>query len=337
MKQFLALFLVSALVISASAELNLQSLSDLLTGFTSGLNYPELNPSLENCSIALNKTKKYANDVVDASEQENPEAFANAVSSFGFTFAQSIRSCGKVIRLVRTLADTIGSSVNNISQDSLSTRLFTNLMAFNMKFNAVKNNFKSGNFLATGENLAEIFKLFVFNDLEIPHRNLAQLEEFTAMLGASPNVAIDILGVIVGVQGFIEEANTTIVVDHYTALVNDSSFFLGQFPALEEAIKAANFSAVVAIATSIYKYIGIVVADYALVKQETVAFVQRDLPLFEDEQKVAKAVESLFLDLPTTLNNIQRIVNSYKIADYRELGHGSGGIYNQLRNGAIGK
>jgi len=329
MKQFLALFLVSALVFTASAELNVKAVHELLTGFTNGLNFPELNPSFENCSIAINLTKQYANDVVNASEQENPEAFATAVSSFGFSFAASIRSCGKAIRLVRTLLDTVTVEMRNLTQDSLVTHLFTNLMAFTTKFNALKLNFQNGNFLATGENFAEIFKLLVFHGEEPhTHRQLLQINEVVK------KVELDVDGLLLGVQGFIEEANTTIVVNHYTGLVNDTTFFVNQFGALQEAIQAENFSAIVAIVTNVYKYMGIVSKDYALVKNETSAFIHRDLPLFDNEEKISKAVESLFTDLPTTLTNIMRITNAYKVKDHREVGHGSGAVYNQLRKGA---
>jgi len=333
--KFLALVCISALVISASADINAKAMTDLFSGFTMGLNYPELNPSFHNCSMAMNKSKQYASDVIVASEQENPEAFATAIANFGFNFAQTIRSCGKAMKTARALFDTIGQELNNISQDSLSTRFFTNLVAFNMKFSAMKYAFQNGNFLAAGENLAEIFKLFVFKSLEIPtHRQLGALENVADMVGAPRKLAADFSGVLLGVQGFLEEGNTTIVVDHYTGFVNDTTYFAGRFPALQQAIVSENFSAVITIVTDIYKYIGIVSTGYTQLKGETSAFIQRDLPLFDDETKIAKAVESLFTDLPTTIVNVMRISNAYKSADYREVGRGSGGFYNQLRKGA---
>jgi len=330
--RFLALFFVSALVISASAELNTKAINDLFVGFTRGMNYPELNPSFVNCSITSNKTKQYAYDVVVASEQENPEAFATAVSNFGFSFAASIRSCGKAARLTRTLFEIIGNDARNVSKDTLMTRIITNIPAFTLKYNALKYAFQNANFVAAGQNFAEILKLFLYNALEMSTPQLEEVDDL--VLIDAPKLAVDFFGLVLGIQGFIEEANTTVVVDHYTSFVNDTTYLFGRFPALQDAITAENFSAIVNIVTDIYKYIGVVATEFQQVKAETTAFVQRDLPLFDNEAKVAKAVESLFFDLPTTLSNIMRISTAYKNADYRELGHGSGGIYNQLRKGA---
>jgi hypothetical protein len=333
MKQILSFVLVSALVFSATA--NLEVASQILTGFTLGLNYADLNPTLQNCSIAVNKTKQSAFEAVLASESAEPEVFEKAVSVYGFNFAHSIRVCGKALNTFRALVDSINTEVRNLSQDVLGTRVLTNLLTFNLKWTQLKTSFQNGDFKAVGEAIAEVFKLFVYNNIEIPTKVVRQLGALSELV--TTKMVIDFNATVLGIQGFIEEANTTIVVDHYTAFVNDTTSFVGQFSILEQAIESADFSKIIATVQTIYKLIGVVTADYSLVKLETVAFIQRDLPLFDNEQKIAQAVESLFLDLPTTIYNLQRITSSYKNADYRELGHGSGGIYNQLRNGAIGK
>jgi hypothetical protein len=236
------------------------------------------------------------------------------------------------MRLTRTVIEIIGTELANLTYNNLTTRFITNLGAFTTKFNALKYAFQNGNFVAAGENLAAIMKLFVFNALEI--QTPRQLDEDVEMIDVKPKLLPNVTFLTLGLLGFIEEANTTIVVDHYNALVNDTSLLAGQFPALQQAILDGNFPAIISIVTTIYQYIPTVVAEFQQIQTETTAFIQRDLPLFDNEEKVAKAVESLFLDLPTTISNILRISSAAKYNDYREVGHGSGAIYNQLRNGA---
>eukprot|EP00331_Platyophrya_macrostoma_P024589 CAMPEP_0176435412 /NCGR_PEP_ID=MMETSP0127-20121128/17301_1 /TAXON_ID=938130 /ORGANISM="Platyophrya macrostoma, Strain WH" /LENGTH=40 /DNA_ID= /DNA_START= /DNA_END= /DNA_ORIENTATION= len=39
--------------------------------------------------------------------------------------------------------------------------------------------------------------------------------------------------------------------------------------------------------------------------------------------------------MPTTITTVMRINNAYKAADFRELGHGTGALYNLMRAGAM--
>jgi hypothetical protein len=152
---------------------------------------------------------------------------------------------------------------------------------------------------------------------------------------AKEQALFDLNATVLGLLGFIEEANTTIVVDDYLALVNYTTVLVNQLTALETAIQAMDFTTIIAIANQL-PIIWVNCADYAVfLKNETIAFVQRDLPLFTNQTTLNKAVDALIWDLPTTLNNLHRIANATQNGDYREAGHGSGAFYNQLRNGAL--
>jgi hypothetical protein len=330
MKQILSLILVSALVLSATA--NVEAITQVINGFALGLGYADLNPTLANCSISINNTKTSAQEALIASEISEPEVFEQAVALLGYNFAHTFRVCGKVKLPLKELYESVNAQLKNLTRDDLRNRLFTNLYTFNLKWVQLKTKFVQKDFQAVGVTLAEMFKLFVYNSSEIP-RNRRQLGQIANLIKAK--IAFDLNATVLGVLGFIEEANTTVAVADYLSLVNDTTTLATQFTTLEDAIEKFDFQTIVSTVTSISVTLVDVGTDATILKKQTTDFIQRDLPLFTDEKKVTKAVESLFLDLPTTLTNIQRIVNSYKKADFRETGHGTGGLYNQLRNGAL--
>jgi hypothetical protein len=332
MKHILSIIFVSALVFSATAGPT--EIFRVLTGFTKGLDHADLNPTLQNCSESLenaklSSVKAYLNFV---NETKETDLFEKSVAQFGYDFAHSIRTCGKATLAMTDLWASITDQVKNLTREELSTRLLANLFTVNQKWKQYLSNLVDRELETAGQALADIFNILVFNK-NITSRTVRKLGEITKLF--EQRVVFDLNATVLGVLGFIEEANTTIVVNDYLTLVNDTTFFASQFPALENAIESFDFGAVVSIVTSISKYLFIVTTDAVTVQSQAAAFVQRDLPLFTDEQKITKAVEALFSDLPTTFINIERIVSAYKYADYRELGHGTGGVYNQLRNGAL--
>jgi len=331
MKQILSIILVSALVLSATA--NIDSALQILSGFTEAMNYADLNPSLENCSISINNTRTSALSAALAYESGNGDVLEQSVALFGYNFVHSFRVCSKAANSFKDFFGSLNIQVQNINRQELSNRLFANVFALNQKGVQVKSSLMQGDFKTAGRLIADMFRVLINNTSTETPRTVRQLGQITSLV--DPQVLVDLNAAVIGVLGFIEEANTTIAINDYLTLVNDTTFLANQFPILEKAIESFDFQTIVSTVTAISKYVFIIGNDAAIVKNQTIAFVKRDLPLFTDETKLVKAVEGLFFDLPTTLNNIQRIVNSYNKADYRELGHGAGGVYNQLRNGAM--
>ena len=158
--------------------------------------------------------------------------------------------------------------------------------------------------------------MVVLNELLLLFLNKDLLDEFADMVGVSSTLENHIYSLLQGSQGFIDQK----MVPEYTRLLQDLSALLSKFPTLEKVIKSEDFNATIEVTKEIYYQLISAAKDSFTFSQQLAAFLQNELSIFRDEQKVAKGIQALINNFPATLTNIQKIAAAYQNRDAQEVG-----------------
>jgi hypothetical protein len=327
--QIISLLVISTLLCSASAEFSLEPVAIFLESFAASINYADMNPTVENCSIYVNATRQAVLDLISLEIFDYPEELLIA---FGDNFAQATHYCGQAAMLIPSMIEYFQSGISNLTLKSFSTNILTNSYTINKDIFYLRYSVYKGLYDDSGELFAELLKILIFGDTKIPTaRQLYQLDELADMAGVSSTLADNIYSLLQGSQGFMDQA----IVPEYTRLLEDLGALLYKFPVLDKAIKAEDFNATMEVIRDLYYKLKTAAKDSVTFNQQLVAFLQKELAIFSDQQKVAKGIESLMKNLPVTLANIQKIAAAYQNKDAREVGTYIRAIFNQIRDGAM--
>jgi len=326
MKAILSFILVSVLAFSATADI--ETPFDAVIGFVNGLKYAELSPAIENCSLSIQETKHAFGNALFKMDQDN-EQFDLAFQYLFANTTHALRACSKIFTNLQSFVDKLLEETRNLSSTELGNHFFANMFNLNMKFTQMKSSFFQGDFKTAGAAFADIFKMIAYGNVDGPSRTIRQL------FSVRESVAFNINATYLGFLGFLEEANTTIAMDTFILFSNDTSKMADLANTLQAAIRNMDFATAITTLESMRVTSQLIFLDFATLNYQFTRFFERDLPLFDSAEQLQKVSQYMFANLPATMMNFQRIMNAYKNADYRELGHGAGALYNQLRAGAM--
>lgn len=326
--QAISLLVISALICSASARFSIYPVATFLESFAASLNYDDTNPTFANCSAYINATKEAALAIIHRNFMDYP---VELIYAFGDNFAEATHYCSKAAMKVPKTLQYFRDGLRNLTLKGFSMNILSNSYSINKNTFYLRYALYKGIYDDSGEIFADLLKIFIFGDVKIPvKRQLFELDQFADMVGASSTLESNIYSLLQGSQGFMDKA----MIPDFTKMLQDFSGLLSKIPALEKAIEAQDFPVIMDIAKDLYYKVMNTTQDSAAFNQQLVAFLQRELPTFQDKAKVAKGIESLVANLPVTLVNIQKIAVAYQNKDFKEVGQQIRVIFNQIRDGA---
>jgi len=326
MKSIVALLLVSA-VLSASA---VGPAHDLFDGFVTGLNDSYLTQDILSLHDAGDIVSTGIDQVIQAAKTHDVDAVASSLEELFADIHQFAVVSHNVLLDLENVLQTFANSSANFSTSVLMQHVQANTGRIMADFS----NATSGNPFTIGYTLADLLKIVALGNTTLPVSGARSVRKLLQN-GPYHDAITYALDVILFVQGFLEQANTTINVTDYQTFANDVTTSALLADSIVADIKTKNYSALFNDAHQFYANLYVTLNDTTALRVEVAQWINRDLPLFTNSQRLTNAAEAMVINYAQTKQNIQSIQTALNQSDFEGAGNGVAALYNEFYNGLL--
>jgi len=317
------------LIFSASSSF-ITPVTDFVESFLSAINYGDLDATVVKCGDATNNAGVAALKLFTREIFDDPQAILNA---FGESFAQATLYCGQATAMFPEMLNYIQSGFKNLTVQGFSYNVARNSLTLNKYFNYFRYASYKGMHADMGELLADMIKIMVFGQEQIPARRiLAQIDNLEIAdfaLGESFKSLFE------GADGFFNDK----LGPQFAKITNQTNQFIDSLANLEKALISQNIDKILNASkvfydetiNSINKIEPATKQIVESIGEEITEIVKRDVA------EVTQGVEKLLDDIPASVGQIQKMVTDFEKNEVKEFGKSIRDMYNRIFGGIIGK